>query len=749
MSRPRANPLLRAAGAPAGLGAALLALPALLGGCGRDVEATGGRWLHLAEGFVPAPLPAGPWRAAADGRGPLVLAPAEAPHALRAELELAAADWSATPWPGVWWCALPLASEGRPSAGAAEELLVAGRPLAAIGRERLEGGGARGGDEALEGFAVVGERLYLSWPGASAPPERALLRQWCERGRERDGRWGVSVGRWGGDGLPVWPGERVELELAVPPGSALSFAFVARAPGLAEAAEPPRLRVELDGIVLWQEAWRGPGPLHARVALPPGGVRRARLAFAVEGPAARCAVLCPVIGPAEVGGYGARPGVADGGRPDVVLFLADTFRADNLATYGGTEGLTPELDAFAAQSLVFERAWAPSSWTLPSQATLMTGLFPYQHGATDEASAVPAALVTLAEHLRAAGYRTGATTDEGFVTRATGMDAGFEWFDQHWGTLEEKLQAVELFLAMDDGRPTFLFVQTYATHAPYTPSERARTRLGERLEGLEFAELERVLVPEPALRSEGGALSEERARALAGYRDLYLGTVHDLDRAFGELRRSLERRGLLERGVLIFTSDHGEAFYEHGVLGHGLGVWEELLRVPLLIHAPGLAPRRVPHAAGLVDLPATVSALAGLAPHAGWLGHPLHELDRERPVFLFGCNNRGRAPSVALVEGDAKLVLDEQALRRTHPGTSEERAGATDGWAGTLLGAYDLARDPGEERDLGASAPWAEDALARLGAALGALLEPRTAGAGAEPGADELESLQQLGYLGR
>lgn len=699
---------------------------ALFAYCGRGAEARASPWIFLAQGFVPEPAPLGPWRPSADGRGPLTLAASGAEHAAVAELVLRRADWNATQRPGVWWTPLPLISEGGPHEGAPEELVVGGRALPVIPEERLQ-------DPPAEGCAVVGERLYLAWSAEDAPPEEALLRQWCARGRERDGRWRVAVGRWSGEGFPVWPGERVELALALPPRSALSFDFAARTVGLAAGSEELVLRVELDDVVLWQGAWRGPTPLHARVELPPGGVRRARLAFEVEGPAALGAVLAPVVGPAQ-------RDTSDERRPDLMMFVADTFRADNLAAYGSTRGLTPELDAFAAESVLFERAWAPSSWTLPSHATLMTGLFPHQHGATAADHALPASLVTLAEHLQAAGYRTGATTDEGFVTRAAGMDAGFEWFDQHWGSLDDTLASARHFLDADDGRPVFLFVQSYHTHAPYLPSAAAQTELAGRLSlGGDFDALERVLVPDPALRTEGGTLSAERARSLEHYRDLYLGTVADLDRAFGQLRRDLEHRGLLEHGYLVFTSDHGEAFYEHGVLGHGAGVWEEVARIPLAIHGAGLEPRRVSLAAGLIDLPVTLCALAGLEPHADWLGSPLHELAEERPVFVFGCDSRGQPPTVGIVDGDAKLIVDEAALRGE---------AAVERWRRGVLAAYDLGRDPNERDDLAAHAPWVEDVLGRLVPPLPALFEPRAASAAAELDAAEREALERLGYVG-
>jgi arylsulfatase A-like enzyme len=143
-----------------------------------------------------------------------------------------------------------------------------------------------------------------------------------------------------------------------------------------------------------------------------------------------------------------------------VLFVADTFRADNLACYGGLEGLTPELDRLASESLTFLQARSTSTYTLPAHAALFSSLYPHQTSADGLAHALPDAIDTIAERLRRSGYRTGAVTDAAVVSRAFGMQQGFESWDERRSDLDSTLERVRAFLGSADGRPTFLFVHT-------------------------------------------------------------------------------------------------------------------------------------------------------------------------------------------------------------------------------------------------------------------------------------------------
>ena len=220
------------------------------------------------------------------------------------------------------------------------------------------------------------------------------------------------------------------------------------------------------------------------------------LTFEVEGDPGVTAILDPVVGPLEVGDYGDRPW--EDAAPDIVVFLADTFRADNLAAWGGAPDVAPNTNALAEASVRFLETRATSVWTLPTHASMFSGLFPLQHGAITSETKLSPDLLTIAEHLAAHGYRTGAITEGAFVSRTYGLDQGFAWFEERTAT--ERPYPLTLagaldFLDADDGRPVFLFVHTYRVHAPYRigaeedaePERDLMRRIGVRMREIEAA----------------------------------------------------------------------------------------------------------------------------------------------------------------------------------------------------------------------------------------------------------------------
>lgn len=648
------------------------------------------------------------------------------------ETELARADWSLVERLGVWRVPLSVRGAGRPPDGAPPQRLTSveraftySPPLGLRSSWELAPGG----------FYAARDALYLKLEPGAEPPARATLAVHAAAGPAQDGRLRVTGERFSGDGFALWPGDRASLTLAPRAGSVLRFAAclepVAVAAGGAGAT---LLRVTFGGSTLHEEqvesasepwsAWR-------EVELEGADGAPRELAFEVEGALARAAFVAPVVGPVRTGGYGARPWGADR-RRDVCVFLADTFRADGLQAYGGRLGLTPHLDRFGSEGVLFRRAWSVGTYTLPAHVSLFSGLFPLQAGTVGMGRMLPGELVTLAEHLSEQGYRTGAITDSVVVSQRFGLDQGFEWFDESHETLESTRERVRSFLDADDGRPVFLFVHSYRTHAPYHVSDATRERWGRRL-GIEadYATLEREW---QALRDPRGldpARLQRRAWVIERLLALYRGGMVDLDLGFEELRQDLAQRGFLERGHLLFTSDHGEAFFEHDEIFHPGKVWEELARVPLIIGGGGLAPRTVEEVASLVDLAPTVAALAGLAPHPAWLGRPLLAQAQERPVFVFQCA-RSENATLAVIEGQRKVFAPEDPARVA---------------AGEVLRAFDLAADPLERADE-REAPWAGELLRRHGARAAELLRPVVGEQAAELDPAHLAELRAMGYAG-
>jgi arylsulfatase len=669
-------------------------------------------------------------------------------------LELARADWQAQPVAGLWRAASGIRAERGPFRLWPRHRLADARrafqpvnpiPIA----ERLRSGDLAGpGGKALlpaGGFALGPDALFLQLePGSEPAPVTSFTVALGAEEQETPGR--VRRAPFSGEGFALWPGASVAWTLDLLPGSSLRFA-TAFDPVLAPPAPAGEMvfRVRIDGSELWSE--REPDPAQARarwheVALPEAGRRGASLAFEVEGLPAYASILAPVVGPRDVGRPGQRPWREE--RPDVLLFLADTFRADNLTVYGGEHALTPRLDALAGRARVFRNAWSVATYTLPAHATLFSGLFPHQAGIGSEQSRLPDELATLAEELSRAGYRTGAITDSGLVSHSFGFDQGFAYFDEQRSTLARTFERALEFLDADDGRPVFLFVQSYRVHREYEVSPETRAAHGERLgirgeigaveQGL--MELARAHGHVPALPTdvpgEIGALPEARL-LVADLRAHYQGGVLDFDRAFGGFLEELERRAFLEHGVLVFTSDHGEAFAEHGELYHARTVFEEKTRIPLLVAGRGIEPGLVETPASLIDVPLTIAELAGLPRPAGWLGSSLFDLPAERSIFAFECRRDDPRSTFAALQGGRKLI-------------GYERPGAVA--QGGLVGAYDLARDPGETRDLAGAEAWPHEQLERLAPAIEPLLVPAFDRRAAELDPAKLAELEALGYGG-
>jgi len=619
----------------------------------------------------------------------------------------------------------PLVAGISKAPGSLLEMEAAGEPLTFRPVEMSAFGKVEEGAPLREGeFGLEQSKLVWRLPDVRPKPRHVTLREFVPRGEVRGGRLWIAHERVSGRGLSVWPGERWVHEVRVPPESALRFFCAVRGGGEAERV---RFGVKLDGKVLWV-CERAPGADEDRwveVALPPAGKARAVLELAVEGSPALTAFVDPAIGPAHPDELSDR-----GPRPNVCVFLADTFRADNLEVYGGAATLAPALNALAKESLVFERAWGTSSWTLPSQASLFTGLHPPEHSATRREHILPADLDTLAEVLSRNGYRTAAVTDGAYLSRRFQMNQGFDWFLERapslWdldSTLERSLELLDTA----DGRPIFLFIQTYRVHTPY--------RIGPDESRTEYHAFLKTIYRQ--MKSDNDIPEEERLHLAEVFRDFYHQGLVDLDAEFGRWWEKVRALPTWDPGYLVFTSDHGEAFYEHGKLEHGNSLHEEVTRVPLLVHGPDMGPGIRPIDASLIDLPRTLSNLVGVAPSPDWHGIDLLASTpgwREDPIAGFWLTSAHH--HVALVDGTRKVVghADPEKLL-----------------AGDLLYAHDLAEDPGEKRDVREEAEWpAENARAHA-AFLRRILEaapesPQTL-SGSER-AQALAELEGIGYTG-
>ncbi|RMH04503.1 MAG: hypothetical protein D6702_03090 [Planctomycetota bacterium] len=392
------------------------------------------------------------------------------------------------------------------------------------------------------------------------------------------------------------------------------------------------------------------------------------------------------------------------GRPNVILFLIDTLRADHLSCYGHAANTTPNLDAFAREGILFENCWAQAPQTAPSHATLFTSTEPAAHGIWNDVPspsgevlhpALADGAVTLAEVLRDAGWRTAAIADGGWLIPERGLDQGFEHFESRTRGVVDRVQRGLEWLEdnADRGRPFFLFLHTYEVHTPYLPPPGYEDRFAADYRGpmREVLARARAYAASPEIANPltdvqkkivNPALAEADEADTAFVAALYDAELSLVDEQFALLIGWLRVHDLLDRTILIVTSDHGEEFAEHGEFGHKQ-VYEECLRVPLLIRLPG-GPRglRRRDPARLLDLAPSLLAELGLEPPAAMAGRDLAwrggDLGLDADGFVAETNHPRR--QAAWRSGGRKVVL------RLGP----DRGGQV----------FDLAADPDEKRPM-------------------------------------------------
>lgn len=423
-------------------------------------------------------------------------------------------------------------------------------------------------------------------------------------------------------------------------------------------------------------------------------------------------------------------------RPDVILYLVDTLRADHLGCYGYRRGTSPQIDAFAAESVLFEDAVAQSAWTRPAVTSLLTGLDPHSHGVEERLDALPESFDTLPEILRREGYQTAAFVSSAVITAKFGFDQGFDTFRQQVKeTIEPErttsewvnAEALRWLEQRDPGRPFFLFLHTLDPHMPYRPPEPFRRRLAPDADP-RAGRLEQVVALRDGLRP---ASPRDRKDIPA----LYDAEIAANDAAFGRLVAELRARGIYDPLLLIFVSDHGEELSDHGGWEHGATLYQELVHVPLLLKLPRGAGsgRRVGETVRQVDvLPTILNVLGGEIPQGihGRSLLPLLQAPSRRPPTAFSSLDLDGRRIESVIMEDRKLI--HTLAHDRHP---------------VGLELYDLASDPGERRNLAAAEPAAVRGLSRL-------LERRARAAGAPPKAPPValdpeleEQLRALGYL--
>ena len=445
----------------------------------------------------------------------------------------------------------------------------------------------------------------------------------------------------------------------------------------------------------------------------------------------RLAALLVALGGLPLAGCAPSP-------PNLLLIVVDSLRADHLSCYGHERATSPALDALAEGGVRFTRAYATAPWTKPSVASIFTGLQPSAHGVQRVARPLSPRLPNLGEALARRGYATGGVVSHSLIGSRFGFARGFERFLEseaqgasHVSSEGVTQQAIGLLDELAaDGRPFFLFVHYFDPHYTYRrhPQYGFAARGAGRLRGEE---------PIQVLRRLRESVSPVELRLV---RDIYDEEIRFTDEGIGRLLGALGERDLTGRTWIFVTADHGEEFLERGHFGHTRTLYEELVRVPLIVSGPRAVASAVDTPVSLVSLPATILALAGSAPAPAFQGPSLLPLLLGEPA---------PTPPPPRFEVDFVPTLEENAQNRAHQrGIVSEGFKLIEDLETGTLSLFDLAADPGERDDLSQRRPALRarlrDALAR---AHERAAPPAQSGRNPTLPPAEIERLRELGYL--
>jgi arylsulfatase A-like enzyme len=412
---------------------------------------------------------------------------------------------------------------------------------------------------------------------------------------------------------------------------------------------------------------------------------------------------------------------------DCLVIVLDALHAARLGCYGHDRPTSPHIDALAASGLRFARARSNQSWTLPSTATLFTGLYQETHGLhfdlEFEEIRLADSVDTLAEQFRAAGYDTHFSNQNPFAGRRYGLDQGFDdYVDHYWTARDEMLEAAVAKLGAPADRPRFVYVHARQPHTPFDATDKHRALFTDP----DYAGW--ATGSEKDLAAHNNRERPMQPDDMQRHADLYDATIHDVDEWLGRLLARIDR----SRTLVVLLSDHGEAVGQHGKLGHNWHSFEEYVHIPLIFAHPALATGTRDEPVSTVDVMPTLLELFDLpAPSQALQGRSFTALTVGRgnwtpePVFTTSRLLKGRQ-DLAVVSGPWKYIRGE-------PGGRE------------LL--YDLAGDPGETRNVVAEQP---EQTARLRALLLAWRSPQQRRyIEASEGLDEetLQHLRELGYV--
>lgn len=283
-------------------------------------------------------------------------------------------------------------------------------------------------------------------------------------------------------------------------------------------------------------------------------------------------------------------------KPNIIIFLIDAMRPDHLSAYGYSRNTSPHINKFASDSIVFTNAYSQCSWTRPSVGVLFTGQYPSSHGAIGREDSLDSRLPTLAGLMKISGYETAAFSANPNVFPEYGFKKGFDVFfkieaPKYYATADRVNESIFKFLdKRSSKKPLFMFVHTMDAHYPYIPPKPYSAKYSG--------------APIPAKHS---GISRQALELM----NRYDGGISFDDLCFGKLIDRLKSKGMYDNSIIILMSDHGEEFEDHGGLYHGWTLYEELVRIPLIIKLPESrrAGARSKHTVRIIDIMPTIAEL--------------------------------------------------------------------------------------------------------------------------------------------
>jgi arylsulfatase A-like enzyme len=452
-----------------------------------------------------------------------------------------------------------------------------------------------------------------------------------------------------------------------------------------------------------------------------------------------------------------------------VLISIDTLRADRLNCYGYEKrAVSPHIDALARDGILFENHISAAPWTIPAHISLLTSLWPSNHGVTasireiktkeDGYPVLAGSRTTLAEILKARGYSTAAFTAGDTLDPSFGYGQGFSLYRTNmWKLQAEPMSEMERWVAEHRAEPFFLFWHTFETHAPYLD-----TRFLEEVLPSDRAATLRTVVERFAERLRKGEVQPGRFKSILTRRGvfeppvleaLYVGTVAGTDRWVGGFLEELRALEIYDRALIIFTSDHGEEFTDRSsewfYNAHGHSLWREMVRVPLIVKLPGqeAAGTRVDALSRGVDVMPTaldVLRLPGSAQMQGMSLRPLweNEAPESRTVFVEALEDLSEKKAIQTERYKYLVGIGAESVARR----GRVHVPPSPMWRGL----YDLESDPGETTNLleGTPRPEHEQVAGKLDHELRehlAAQRPDSRPEVIDPAT--VERLRQLGYV--